>query len=143
MLYVTNITPVSELSKKDSICLELSINTINRYGEFPDSKCVGSVLNIKNKIHVTGRNKTIPKKNNIYSLHAEMDVLNNCKNIKNISNTTLYVARLINVGKNNESFGCSKPCSKCQSVLKNIKFINKVKYTDFIDGKNVLVTATF
>ena len=62
-------------------------------------------------------------------------------NTKKLKNKIIYVVRLMKL-KNNITFpkyylGNSKPCANCQRYLwhHNIK---KIKYTDIIDGVNVL-----
>ena len=97
------------------------------------------------------------------SLHAEMNalyksikLLDKCnyiskKKVYNRPAMTIYIVRLMNGKpeniknntknntKNNPQFmlgGC-QPCINCQKYL-SIYNIKKIKYTDIIDGKNVL-----
>lgn len=58
------------------------------------------------------------------------------------NNTVVYVVRLMNHKENlpddqNVWMGNSKPCSNCQKYLSRFN-IKRVKYTDIIDGVNVL-----
>ena len=53
----------------------------------------------------------------------------------------MYVARLTDnsVNKGRITFGNSMPCEHCQKWMYRHR-IRMVKYTDFIDGKNVICT---
>lgn len=88
------------------------------------------------------------------SMHAEMHALFNLVKANNHNRFSprnkssvgkikcIYVARLMNIASDEDSpfpvlLGNSKPCDNCQSKLK-MYGINRVKYTDIIDGVNVL-----
>ena len=87
------------------------------------------------------------------SLHAEMDALfsmvkaHNCNRfdqkvaMKMPKIKCIYVVRLMNIKSENTPYkvmlGNSKPCENCQKKLR-LFCITKVKYTDVIDGINVL-----
>lgn len=88
------------------------------------------------------------------SLHAEMNAL--IRSIKATDKTAtflninkknrrskevMYVARLTDIEKTkgNITFGNSMPCDHCQTWMHKHK-IKVIKYTDFIDGKNVICT---
>lgn len=55
--------------------------------------------------------------------------------------TTLYVVRLNRLKDTSSPFGYtlgnSKPCPHCQQLLSQYN-VSKIKYTDVVDGKNVL-----
>jgi hypothetical protein len=58
--------------------------------------------------------------------------------------STIYIVRIMNYTKNldvnaNYWLGCSKPCDNCEPMLHKFN-IQTIKYTDIIDGKNVLCT---
>ncbi len=90
---------------------------------------------------------------NYFSLHAEIHALmkylkiyyktSSLKQksyIKN--NSTIYIVRTLKDKKNlptnqNVVFGNCMPCTNCQKYLSKFGF-KRIKYTDFIDGKNVL-----
>lgn len=88
-----------------------------------------------------------------HSLHAEMNVIFKILKLEHKTNrfmrktpikrpaTTIYVVRLLNeknIPKNQTHlFGNSKPCKHCQKFLRFYN-VTKVKYTDIIDGQNVL-----
>lgn len=60
----------------------------------------------------------------------------------NRSSSTIYVVRLLRNRENlpiNQQYwlGNSKPCEHCQQFLAHYN-VNKIKYTDIIDGVNVL-----
>ena len=60
----------------------------------------------------------------------------------NLNNTTIFVVRILNTKENlpnNQQywFGKSKPCKNCQKNLYKYN-IHKIKYTDIIDGENVI-----
>jgi deoxycytidylate deaminase len=57
------------------------------------------------------------------TVHAEMDSLGKLER-ENIKGTILYVARVRKDG----SFGCSKPCSRCQKALKALG-VRKIVYS--------------
>jgi deoxycytidylate deaminase len=85
------------------------------------------------------------------SLHAEINALH--KAIKTVREykfkkdkksptkieklDTIYVVRLMNDNKTKYNLGNCRPCENCQKylIMYNVK---KIKYTDIIDGKNVL-----
>ena len=87
------------------------------------------------------------------SMHAEMHALFNLIKANNQNRFSprnrnsvgkikcIYVARLMNIETDDSPFpvllGNSKPCENCQNKLK-MYGISKVKYTDIIDGVNVL-----
>ncbi len=85
------------------------------------------------------------------SLHAEVHALfcalkkNKEYKFKNDSKSpsktkdlnTVYVVRLMNNNATKYNLGNSKPCENCQKYLALYK-VKKIKYTDIIDGQNVL-----
>lgn len=87
------------------------------------------------------------------SLHAEIHALFKSIKIRNkenrISNKkverpnmTIYVVRLLkgapyNGKKPDYMFGGSKPCENCQKYL-SLYNVNRIKYTDVIEGTTVL-----
>lgn len=83
-----------------------------------------------------------------YSLHAEMNALFKCiKSTKvckkfhvplDLSLSCIYVARLNSMKINGEPvLGNSKPCKCCLPILTEYK-VKKIKYTDVVNGVNVL-----
>ena len=113
------------------------------------------VFKKKGRVFYEGENQYRQRtgKYNYYSLHAEMNAL--FQNIKGkrknkfnpkiklaYRSRTIYVVRLLNskegLPKSQRYWlGNSKPCCHCQKYLKKFN-ITKIKYTDIIDGKNVL-----
>ena len=92
---------------------------------------------------------------NYHSLHAEMHALfkslkmynktnrfkTNYKKLKRPS-STIYVVRILRDVENIPKlqgywFGNAKPCVHCQTYLSSHN-VTKIKYTDMVDGKNVL-----
>ena len=60
------------------------------------------------------------------------------KMCKSFTRTTIYVARLLRkVDDDGIILGKSMPCIDCQRFLSTYN-VNKIKYTDNIDGVNVL-----
>jgi deoxycytidylate deaminase len=93
------------------------------------------------------------------SLHAEINAL--FKSVKSMDKTnrlcakkkdrpalSIYVVRLLKGAPHNGKekpkfmFGNSKPCLNCQKYLAAYN-ITKIKYTDIIDGQNVLCEMRF
>ena len=89
-----------------------------------------------------------------FSLHAEMHALKRylaiifgtssfkTKNMVKKNNGVIYVVRILNSKKNLPTsqkswLGNSKPCIHCQSYLAKYG-IKKIKYTNIINGVNVL-----
>jgi hypothetical protein len=86
-----------------------------------------------------------------HSVHAEINTVYKRlrqKNIYDINQKTsmcdgdIYIVRLMNIedGKCDlfdYLLGISKPCERCQSFLHRHR-VKKIKYTDIIDGINVL-----
>ena len=82
------------------------------------------------------------------SLHAEMNCLFKVIKTENNSRlrlgkgrlkrpaTTIYIVRL-SKPEGIVTYGCSKPCLNCQKYLYHYN-VTCIKYTDIIDGKNVL-----
>lgn len=104
--------------------------------------------------------RTRTKKMNTYSLHAEMHAISlyirevggldsNFRSLKKnkipINNkSTIYITRPLKTSRNLPTtqhlwFGCSKPCENCRNRLMEAG-IGKIKYTDIINGKQVLCT---
>jgi deoxycytidylate deaminase len=82
------------------------------------------------------------------SLHAEIHALfqalkNNRKYdleksyVHQLNLSTIYVTRLLNNNDTKYRLGNAKPCENCQKYLKLYK-VKRIKYTDVIDGKNML-----
>lgn len=95
-----------------------------------------------------------------YSSHAEVRAILRCiksiwgkeydfRNLpKNFSlnGATLYVCRTMRTKDNLPChgmwFGSSRPCVNCEKVIKGLG-IHKVKYTDIIDGKQVMCAVSY
>ena len=100
------------------------------------------------KNNYTGENQHREKYGNIFhrSFHAEMNALlkkikitektNKMNGQKNKNKMTIYVVRL---GAIKGIYGNAKPCENCQKFL-YINNVTKIKYTDIINGINVLCT---
>lgn len=80
------------------------------------------------------------------SLHAEMNALFHAlksnkkfdfKQKSNMCFSTIYVTRLLNNDRSKYRLGNAKPCENCQKYL-SMYGVKRVKYTDIIDGENVL-----
>ena len=87
------------------------------------------------------------------SLHAEVSVCIkylktfnrriSLKLVKNINTSTIFTVRLLNQWDNktgNRLLGISLPCDNCKEVIYNTG-IRNIRYTDIINGVNVLVYA--
>ncbi len=86
-----------------------------------------------------------------HSVHAEINTMFKCLKKKNIydlkiktieSKGVMYVVRLMNINEGkckmfDYLLGISKPCNRCQSYMHRHN-VKKIKYTDIIDGINVL-----
>ena len=99
--------------------------------------------------------KTRTGKINYFSCHAEMNALykflkaSGVRSLKEKSpparlgsGATIYISRILNTQEDipkdqNFWLGMSKPCKHCLPMLYNFN-IKRIKYTDIIDGVNVL-----
>ena len=79
----------------------------------------GCVIARRGKIIASGYNRHTPDG---FSIHAEIMALNNCKNWKLLNGAVMYVVRLKFQDKCVCGTKLSKPCAKCQPVLR--KFID-------------------
>lgn len=95
-----------------------------------------------------------------FSCHAEVKAILRCikltwgksYNFKNLPRgaslrgATVYVCRSMrnkdNLPDHGIWFGTSMPCLKCEKVIRSIG-IHKVKYTDIVDGKQVMCSVTY
>jgi deoxycytidylate deaminase len=124
---------VENLTAKDLRYLNLALQEIDK-SEFKSSLRVGASLDINENYAGCNLHRNVIDGKIIYrSLHAEMHVLIRSKRDGKRAKT-LYVARLAD-GR----FGNCRPCVECQKWLP-IYGVKIVKYTDYIDGKNVLCT---
>ncbi len=71
------------------------------------------------------------------------------KDVSNVSfrNYTLYVCRVMKLKDNlphgqTNWYGSAKPCEHCEQTIRKFG-IKKVKYTDIIDGQQVLCTLLY
>jgi hypothetical protein len=146
MYILTEVVPLKNLLSKD-------LNAINHASEiaeksiFDKSKRLGAVLTCKGNNYV-GENQHREKYGKIFhrSLHAEMHALlksvkmnrqNRIVNKKNnVPKMTIYVVRICAIPK---LYGNAKPCETCQKFLYFYN-VQKIKYTDNINGVNVLCT---
>ena len=124
---------IENLSAKDMRYLNLALKEISE-SKFSGSFKVGACLDINENYSACNSHRNVVDGKVVYrSLHAEMIVLiksrRDGKRIK-----TLYVARLAD-----KRFGLARPCEECQKWLP-FYGVKTVKYTDHIDGKDVLCT---
>lgn len=153
---IISIENISEVSKKDIRILD-NLLTISKFSDAPDHK-MAACIDYGNEVY--GYNqyiRTRTRKMNAYSLHAEIHAISLfIKNIggydtdfKNIykmkfpNKTTIYITRPLRTKYSDKDqliwMGCSKPCENCEKYIKAAG-ISKIKYTDIIDGKQVLYT---
>lgn len=155
-LYVLDkITPFEKLYIQDIEYLNQAIFEAEK-SLFISNRRLGACLKINGKHVIKGENqhREMTGRKFEISLHAEMNVLFkgikqiekknkfNC-NTKKLKDSIMYVVRLMKERRNNNNIfpryylGNSKPCINCQKYLwlHNIK---KIKYTDIINGINVL-----
>ncbi len=151
-----SIERLDQVSKKDIRILD-KLATIAKYSDAPDHQMAAC---IDYGYGIFGYNqyiRTRTRRMNAYSLHAEIHAISLfIKNVggyesdfKNIykmklpSNTTIYVTRPLRAKYNDPGqllwLGCSKPCDNCERYIKAAN-ISKIKYTDIIDGYQVLCT---
>ena len=149
MYKLIEITPINKLLSKDLKAI-YSASEIAEKSIFDVSKRLGALLRCKGNNYV-GENQHREKYGNVFhrSFHAEMNALfksikNNKKTRKmtinkvdkNMTPMTIYVVRL---GAKSGIYGNAKPCENCQKFL-HFNNVRKIKYTDIIDGINVLCT---
>ena len=112
--------------------LVLLLNISIFYGENQHRQSIGKTFSHSVHAEINTLFKFL-KKNNIYNLDKKSNIS---------KKSVIYVVRLMNTTTNksdnfNYLLGNSKPCSRCQCYLytHNIK---KIKYTNIINGINVL-----
>lgn len=100
---------------------------------------IGAVITKGNKIISVGvnKNKTHPCQINYHlnkngNIHAELDAIILCES--DISNSVLYVARLLKNG----DFGIAKPCSSCMKIIGNYG-IKKIIYTNYNGFEEIIM----
>ena len=154
MYHLNTITPIHDIPNKDIRAVNEALNTAYE-SNFHSSLRLGACIKNK-KEYLMGPNmkgQTRFGKISRVSLHAEMNAL--CSYLRKeyghtsfkqkptkTNNYTVYVVRVMNSKKglpDNQKvwFGCSKPCINCQTNLFHFGF-KKIKYTDNINGQNVL-----
>ncbi|NBS91513.1 hypothetical protein EBS67_16190 [bacterium] len=138
---------IDHISGKDMRFLNMAIEQIERSG-FLASRRMGAAL-IGNRIYSSHNEyrSIVDSRVVAGSLHAEMKVIlmsridktinknrrqTTNKNKKNNNAKCIYVARIAD-----GHFGCAMPCDECMRWLR-IYGIKAVKYTDHIDGRDVL-----
>ena len=82
------------------------------------------------------------KQNRVYNLNHVIYKSRGKKRLKKLHNATIYVSRY-STRLTNDEFGhalnMAKPCPHCERML--IRHgIGTVKYTQYVDGENVMVT---
>ena len=153
-LYILEkIKPFEELYVQDIEYLNEAIFEAEK-SLFISNRRLGACLKINSKHIIKGENqhREMAGRKFEISLHAEMNVLFkgikllekknkfNCTTTR-LKDSIIYVVRLMKERRRDNFpkyyLGNSKPCNNCQRYLwlHNIK---KIKYTDIIDGINVL-----
>jgi len=153
---IASIESISQVSKKDIKILD-RLATIAKLSDAPDHQ-MAACIDYGSEIY--GYNqyiRTRTRRMNAYSLHAEIHAISlfikniggydtdfhNIHKLKFPNKTTIYITRPLRMKYNDPSqlmwLGCSKPCDNCEKYIRAVG-ISKIKYTDIIDGKQVLYT---